>query len=449
MHDVIVVTGEGEVFTKVPKNEQFKESVLRLQDATAPQTGLATENLIMRSMWVLAYIGLFLVFCFQTNQLRAKYFDYPTKIEIQIITKSNLPFPAVTVCNNNPVRKSLLGRIRDQEDLILLDDYVMKSVRKLSESSFSETDFGEKTCSGSDFLCSDGEHCIPSPWICNGIDNCKDSSDEMLENCAELKKERKLANEAAKNSSQGICQDGYIQCPGLNFCAVPCDNNHECSSWNAYDESVQAGCNVTSCETNLTASSTEQLFTSPGFDSSYPKDLNCTWKITAPDDQIVQVTFKEVSIEGEMGDCSYDFLQLRNGPGPEIVSGVIKVDGKTRVCGIHVPKQSTYNSTGTIMTVNFRSDDSKSLKGFQIAYKAVTGSSRSRRQTDVTFDDVVSFERLSSISERSEKEVKEIVGRRKRSTDEDYDSSKNESTGDYEGSSSGDYAETDGGKSMI
>ena len=45
-------------------------------------------------------------------------------MELSVETTSHLIFPAVTVCNENTVRKSLIKRLRDFADLVVLDQYI-------------------------------------------------------------------------------------------------------------------------------------------------------------------------------------------------------------------------------------------------------------------------------------------------------------------------------------
>ena len=125
--------------TVEPANKEklpgIKECALRLQNATAPQTGPDTENWILRLMWIVAYLGLFVVFVFQTVTLGKKFTSYPTDVSIEIISKPHLQFPAVTLCNNNPVRLSLLERMTEYQDLVYLNDYVRTSVFKFAENA--------------------------------------------------------------------------------------------------------------------------------------------------------------------------------------------------------------------------------------------------------------------------------------------------------------------------
>ena len=100
-----------------------KECAIRLQDSTAPQT--ANDRRILRLMWILAYLALFCVFMLQFSLLVRNYLKYEVNIQIAIHTAQSLKFPAVTVCNENPVRKSLIERISVFDDLMLLDAYAM------------------------------------------------------------------------------------------------------------------------------------------------------------------------------------------------------------------------------------------------------------------------------------------------------------------------------------
>ena len=68
-------------------------SILRLQDATAPQTGSTTGSPVIRLAWTLAYFGLFVVFLMQTVSLWNHFASNPTNVNIDIIAKPNLIFP--------------------------------------------------------------------------------------------------------------------------------------------------------------------------------------------------------------------------------------------------------------------------------------------------------------------------------------------------------------------
>ena len=73
-------------------------------------------------------------------QIGTKYLNYPVSIEIEIVSKPALEFPAVTVCNENPVRKSLVGRLYYYNDLMLLDDFVKYSLRSKAQKAMGHTE---------------------------------------------------------------------------------------------------------------------------------------------------------------------------------------------------------------------------------------------------------------------------------------------------------------------
>ena len=38
-------------------------------------------------------------------------------------------------------------------------------------------------CEPDDFRCETDGCCVPSSWVCDGVYDCEDSSDEMIEDC--------------------------------------------------------------------------------------------------------------------------------------------------------------------------------------------------------------------------------------------------------------------------
>ena len=125
--------------SKKRRQEILSESAAQLRDATVPQ--IARDHKIVKLIWLLIYIGLFITFSFSLYEIVAKYFSYPTSVEIEIVSRPRLEFPAVTVCNENPVRKSLVGRIKEYSDLLVLDDYVKNSLQAFAAGAFDELEF--------------------------------------------------------------------------------------------------------------------------------------------------------------------------------------------------------------------------------------------------------------------------------------------------------------------
>lgn len=65
-------------------------------------------------LWFIAFVGLGSVALGNLYDLLEEYFQYPLTVSIRLEDMTNVEFPAVTFCNLNPVRKSLLcGRDTD------------------------------------------------------------------------------------------------------------------------------------------------------------------------------------------------------------------------------------------------------------------------------------------------------------------------------------------------
>ena len=114
-----------EIEPLTPK-ELVRYAIERVVYALVPQLGVARK--FSKIVWLVIYLGLMGVFLYSFAKMVEKYLDYPTTNQLMIETEANLTFPAVTVCNENPVRKSMIGRYRKFSDLLVLDDYVATNV---------------------------------------------------------------------------------------------------------------------------------------------------------------------------------------------------------------------------------------------------------------------------------------------------------------------------------
>ena len=422
----------------------IKNSAIRLQDSTAPQTGSSTENWILRGIWILAYVGLFIVFLVQIIFLGRKFISYPTDVSIEIVAKPNLQFPAVTICNNNPVRTNFLKRIREYEDLVYLNQYVLRSVYQFAENEGGITVTADNDCTvgpeSGNFKCAKTGICIPWAWRCDGIDNCGDESDETDSDgitCADLQQERK-EKEAAIPAAQGICIADYIQCPEENICAKPCDGKKECVKKAGYDEAADAGCTITACGEALTATNYPQSLKNDGYvnNKGYTNELDCSWTISDPAGGKIELTFNDIEIESESNSC-IDYLQVFDGSSSK--SSVIRIGGKNRICGYSVPQPATVTSSGSSITVTFRSDETNTDRGFDFSY-IISGSKRQRRNIPESFilaDDLPSSDESLSRNTRGT-ELNENDGNSR----ERRDATDSPETGDHS-DASGDYTEYD------
>ncbi|XP_078129890.1 scavenger receptor cysteine-rich domain-containing protein DMBT1-like [Sander vitreus] len=104
-------------------------------------------------------------------------------------------------------------------------------------------------------------------------------------------------------------------------------------------------------------------FYSPNYPGPYPPNVDCIWNIT-PGSRIVQLDFPIVNIEYH-STCGYDAIYVYDGP-----SISYRLLGK--VCGT---TNTTFHSTGTSLTVRFKSDSIVSSPGFRADFQVVAGGS--------------------------------------------------------------------------
>ena len=66
------------------------------------------SNCFVGFIWLLILCGAFAVFFLQGTNLVLDFFSWPYGTTIDVISKTNVEFPAVTVCNFNKYRESAL-----------------------------------------------------------------------------------------------------------------------------------------------------------------------------------------------------------------------------------------------------------------------------------------------------------------------------------------------------
>ncbi|XP_075244718.1 uncharacterized protein LOC142338719 isoform X3 [Convolutriloba macropyga] len=221
--------------------EIMEKSLVRLRDAAVPQVGSTRK--IVRAFWIVIYIGLFLFFSVSFISLVEKYMNYPTNMKLIVETRPSLPFPAVSVCNENPVRKSMIARLKKFNDLVVLDKYMATLVdvnaQKLKKGRSSKVTI---KCPNGYHQCKESEDCIPPEWICDGKIHCRDGGDENFTSteCALLRPEEHWSSE--------MCAPSYVECTSSQggyskICAKQCDGISECVG--DIDESDESGCTPT------------------------------------------------------------------------------------------------------------------------------------------------------------------------------------------------------------
>ena len=75
---------------------------------------ISSERWWAKIFWLLISCGLAVVFGIQGYGLLTDFFSWPYNTKIDVISKSRVEFPAVTVCNNNRMRRSELVGTRFQ-----------------------------------------------------------------------------------------------------------------------------------------------------------------------------------------------------------------------------------------------------------------------------------------------------------------------------------------------
>ncbi|CAH1775425.1 unnamed protein product [Owenia fusiformis] len=93
----------------------------------------------------------------------------------------------------------------------------------------------------------------------------------------------------------------------------------------------------------------------------YENNLDCTWQIIVPNDNIVKVTFLQMDLESDIG-CGYDYVEVRDGFFKEDA-----VIGK--FCGNSLP--SVILASSNTLYVSFVSDSSITRSGFNFTFEGV------------------------------------------------------------------------------
>ncbi|XP_067142968.1 serine protease 27-like [Centruroides vittatus] len=107
----------------------------------------------------------------------------------------------------------------------------------------------------------------------------------------------------------------------------------------------------------------EGVITSPGYDGKtfYPKNVNCSWILIAPENKRIQVDFEDFSIEYSF-QCAFDGLLIFDGDS-------IKSPLLIQACGPIPPKQII--SSGNALYFVFYTDDVRSFHGFKLNFNHI------------------------------------------------------------------------------
>ncbi|XP_072037792.1 low-density lipoprotein receptor-related protein 12-like [Amphiura filiformis] len=175
-----------------------------------------------------------------------------------------------------------------------------------------------------------------------------------------------------------IVDQGQTACSGNNdlcdngdcvYNGFVCDTEYDCQ-----DQSDEQNCvvnTVDSCGGKIDVTSpTSGFISSPYYPSDYPSNARCTWIIQGPPDTKITLRFADFDLQNPgtslictAGQCSsrricYDWLRTFETKSRD--------DDGEIYCGDDAIEP--YQSMGNYLWIQFRSDGSRSNKGFNIKY---------------------------------------------------------------------------------
>ena len=352
-------------------SQQFFLLTKNFLTAIMPQI-LSTSSIFISLIWAIAYLLSVVILVAQTYLTFKDYYSHPVNVEVTLETSSTfLEFPAVTVCNNNPVKKNFIYRISHLKELATLSDHVYQTI--LPEN---RRDDGFLRGIGFFQCVSDSATWIPRSWVCNGKVDCIDESDEVAHAC-EIYRPVNFSN---------ICLGDYLKCPDESTCAVACDGIQECTVIPAYDESPGAGCNITAVPPFFTAGTEPKTISPHTHNSQYLNNIDQKYLIKAPPGHVIQlnITFFEVE-RCDNPTCWCDYFQIWDG-GDEL-SPPFTFRGQNKLCGKLCNFQPVFSSSNQLL-IKFYSDNYIRLRGWTVQYVALPqGTAPSPQDKDINFWD--------------------------------------------------------------
>ena len=118
--------------------QELIKAAEHLLESTTPH--VLQKRKVAAAIWAVIYLGAIFCLLFQAYDLFEDYFSYPTNINIDVLTWKQIDFPAITVCNINPLRKSYVLRDRRYRNIALLDNYLLSLMRtRLNDSNVGDS----------------------------------------------------------------------------------------------------------------------------------------------------------------------------------------------------------------------------------------------------------------------------------------------------------------------
>ncbi|XP_077988549.1 epithelial sodium channel subunit beta-2-like [Glandiceps talaboti] len=93
----------------------------------------SAKSIIRKLCWVLIFMAGVSLFLWQSSIIIDKFYDYNTTISIEMKFSKSVTFPAVSICNLNPIKMSTLSRHPELEDVFGYDDTGRKRRKRGAE----------------------------------------------------------------------------------------------------------------------------------------------------------------------------------------------------------------------------------------------------------------------------------------------------------------------------
>jgi hypothetical protein len=120
------------------------QKILGLIEATschALPNIIRTQNHIVRSMWVVAFSASLIYSIISIVNMIIDYYDYEVVVSIEEVQDFELEFPAITICNYNPIDYTQKGAIKTVEE------YLFNVTNKTSNSfGYNNKGYGKDSC---------------------------------------------------------------------------------------------------------------------------------------------------------------------------------------------------------------------------------------------------------------------------------------------------------------
>ncbi|CAD5121661.1 DgyrCDS10151 [Dimorphilus gyrociliatus] len=124
-----------------PSDDQkllWGDVVVNLTENTIPRMSKA-KSIKRKLFWlVILFFGLAML-CWQVTDRFTKYYNYPTMTNIKVPLARKLPFPTITFCNENPIRKSMLHEAGEEIQRLVENGLNYQNINweKINESDSS------------------------------------------------------------------------------------------------------------------------------------------------------------------------------------------------------------------------------------------------------------------------------------------------------------------------